>query len=76
MGGGKAKRPKVPPAVKPPPLPPPAPVPELLDEEAQQKERARRRQRLAAKGRAGTILTEGGLGESSTGKATLLGGAL
>ena len=57
-----------------PPSPPPTPV--TLDEEVLQKERARRRQRLAASGRAGTILTEGGLGTSNTGKQTLLGGKL
>lgn len=73
--GGKVKQPAIPPAVQPPPVPAPAPTPETLDEETLQKQRARRRQKLAARGRAGTILTEGGLGED-TGKSTLLGGAL
>ena len=75
MGGG-TKKPTIPPAVEPPALAPPAPTPEMLDDEALQKQRARRRQKLAARGRAGTILTEGGLGEPNTGKSTLLGGSL
>lgn len=74
--GSKPKKAKIPPATPIAALPPPPPVPELLDEDVIQKERARRRQKLAARGRAGTILTEGGLGSAQTGKATLLGGAL
>lgn len=69
MGG--ARRAKVP----PPAAPAPSPVP--LDVEALEKERSRRRQRLRQRGRAGTILTSGGLGtsESEERKGTLLGGA-
>lgn len=74
-GGGRAKKPSIPPAPLPPPKPSPVPTPVLLDEEVLQKQKAKRRQRIMARGRAGTILTEGGLG-AETGKATLLGGAL
>ena len=69
MGG--AKRAKVP----PPADPTPSPVP--LDVETLQKDRDRRRQRLQKFGRAGTILTGGGLGSSGnteSSKGTLLGG--
>jgi hypothetical protein len=60
-----------------PKRPDPVPTPVQLDEEVLQKERARRRQRLRQLGRAGTILTEGGLGGADTAsqKGTLLGGA-
>ena len=69
--GGSPRRAKMPPA------PPPAPTPEPLDDEALQKERAQRRQRLKSSGRAGTILTEGGLGgEPNIGRQTLLGGSV
>jgi hypothetical protein len=44
--------------VRIPPSPPPSPTPTQLDEEFQSKERAKRRQRITAAGRAGTILTE------------------
>lgn len=67
MGG--SKRAKVPPA------PAPAPRPVALDIEALEKDRERRRQKLRLFGRAGTILTEGGLGETASKKGTLLGGA-
>ncbi len=67
---GKGGRPKIPAPT------PAAPTPEPLDEVTIQKQRSKRRQRLAAAGRAGTILTEGGFGVSDTGKSTLLGGAL
>ena len=71
MGGSKAKRAKVP----PPAAPVPSPVP--VDVEVLEKERARRRQRLRQFGRAGTILTSGGLGtsEDASKKGTLLGGS-
>lgn len=60
-----------------PPRPVPSPTPEPLDEEAIRKDRERRRQRMNAAGRAGTILTEGGLGGSqAVGKQTLLGGSV
>ncbi len=74
--GGKQKvsRPVIPPPIKLPPTPDPVPTPEPLDEEAIQKSRAKRRQRLAARGRAGTILTEG-LGGQKEG-SSLLGGGL
>ena len=48
-----------PPEVKIPPTPAPAPTPTSLDESVLQKERARRRQRINAAGRQGTILTGG-----------------
>jgi hypothetical protein len=75
MGG--AKRAKVPPA----PAPTPSPVP--LDVETLEKQRSRRRQRIRQFGRAGTILTSGGLGTSEDAskkvaeliKGTLLGGS-
>lgn len=71
MGGGKVRRARIPPAQ----APVPSPVP--LDVEVLEKERAQRRQRLRQAGRAGTILTQGGLGtsEAETGRGTLLGGA-
>lgn len=56
-----------------PKAPPPiaiAPTPRALDEEVTQRDRDRRRQRLAAAGRGGTILTQG---QPLTGQATLLG---
>lgn len=43
-----------------------------LDEEVKQKDRDRRKQRIAAAGRAGSILTQG-QGLADTGKATILG---
>ncbi len=50
----------------------PAPTPQAVDEEATAKERDKRRQRIAAAGRGGTILTQGRpLGQS--GSATILG---
>jgi hypothetical protein len=46
-----------------------------LDEDVLEKERSRRMQRLRQFGRAGTILTEGGLGSSQASRTgTLLGG--
>ena len=65
MGG--ARRAKIPTAA----APVPSPVP--LDVETVEKERARRRQKIRQFGRAGTILTSGGLGSSD--KGTLLGGS-
>jgi hypothetical protein len=67
--GGKPKRPRIPPAASP------APTPEQVDEEILQKDRAKRKQRLAQAGRGGTILTGGGLG-GEKGKQTLLGGKM
>lgn len=66
---GHSKRAKIPPA------PAPAPRPVAIDVEAIEKDRERRRQKLRQFGRAGTILTEGGLGELGSKKGTLLGGA-
>ena len=61
--------------VKIPPTPSPAPTPTLLDEDALQKERARRRQRINAAGRQGTILTGGSvLGSPAQTGSSLLGG--
>ena len=51
----------------------PAPSPVPLDIEALEKERAKRRQKIRQKGRAGTLLT-GGLGTTGEDKGTLLGG--
>ncbi|KKN70119.1 hypothetical protein LCGC14_0434440 [marine sediment metagenome] len=64
-----------PPEVKIPPLPAPAPAPTPLDQATLQKERARRRQRINAAGRQGTILTGGSVlgGPGQTG-SSLLGG--
>ena len=69
--GGSPKRAKILPA------PPPSPTPVQVDVETLEKERSRRRQRLRQFGRAGTILTSGGLGtsESESQKGTLLGGS-
>lgn len=71
FGGGGGKK-----AAPPPPPPPPAPTPVQVDEEILQKQRAKRRQRLQAAGRAGTILTAGGLGDPNVGRNTLLGGSV
>jgi len=54
-------------------LPAPPPTPVSLDVKAREKSLARRRQKSRQRGRAGTILTGGGLGSSGQG-ATLLGG--
>ena len=62
------------PSVKIPPAADPVPTPEQFDRETLEKQRTKQRQRLAAAGRAGTILTEGSLGTPSLSKATLLGG--
>lgn len=61
-----------PPEVKIPPTPAPVAAPTPLDEATLQKERARRRQRINAAGRQGTILT-GGSVLGGTG-SSLLGG--
>ncbi len=60
-------------ASKPKPIAPVAvaPTPRALDEEVKQKDQARRRQRIAAAGRGGTILTEGQ--PLASGNASLLG---
>ncbi len=60
-------------ASKPKPIPPVAvaPTPRALDEEVRQKDQARRRQRIAAAGRGGTILTQGQ--PLASGNASLLG---
>ena len=61
--------------IKIPPTPAPSPTPTSLDEEALQKERARRRQRINASGRGGTILTGGSaLGTPRTTSSSILGG--
>ena len=56
----------------------PTPDPVPVDVEVLQKQRERRRQRIRQAGRAGTIITEGGLGgtQAPVKKATLLGGEL
>ncbi len=54
-----------------PPTPAPVPTPRELDEEVKIKDAARRRQRIAAAGRGGTILTQGQ--SLASGSATLLG---
>ncbi len=74
MGGlGGGKRAKISQVAKQDPVPSPVP----LDVEVLEKERARRRQRIRQFGRAGTILTAGGLGtsEAASKKGTLLGGS-
>lgn len=71
MGGGKPDRPVI-------PVQDPVPSPVPLDVEVLEKERARRRQRIRSMGRAGTILTQGGLGSVGQPEArigTLLGGS-
>jgi len=57
LGGSSKPAPVVTPA--PPPLPPPVPTPQELDSDVAQKDRDRRRQKIAQAGRAGTILTQG-----------------
>ena len=69
--GGSDKKAKVPAPIAPPPTPPPAPRPQELDSDIAQKDRDKRRQRIAAAGRGGTILTQGQT--LSSGNATLLG---
>ena len=49
----------------------PTPTPRQLDEEVKLKDDAKRRQRIAAAGRSGTILTQGQ--SLSSGNATILG---
>lgn len=61
-GGSKPKAPK--PAA-------PIPQPVALDDQVQQKDRDRRRAKIAAAGRGGTILTQGQT--LASGNATLLG---
>lgn len=56
--------------VKAPPLIAPTATPKEVDEAVRAKDIERRRQRIAAAGRAGTILTPN---TAETGKATLLG---
>ncbi|GAG52017.1 unnamed protein product [marine sediment metagenome] len=70
MGGGQPDRPKF-------PVQDPVPSPVPLDVEVLEKERARRRQKVRSMGRAGTILTQGGLGgsDTETQRGTLLGGS-
>ena len=67
MGGmfSKPKTPKAPAPVAP------APRPAELDDDVRQREQDRRRQRISAAGRQGTILTEGQT--LSSGKSTILG---
>ena len=68
---GGSKKAKVPDPIAPPPTPPPAPTPVELSSDVAQKDRDRRRQKIAAAGRGGTILTQGQT--LSSGNATLLG---
>ncbi len=58
-------------APKPPPPPAPAPRPQEINEDIKLKDQARRRQRIKAGGREGTILTQGQ--SLASGQATLLG---
>lgn len=44
---------------KAPPIPDPTPTVRMVDEEIKQRDQDRRRQRISAAGRAGTILTQG-----------------
>lgn len=65
IGGGK--KPEI------APLPSPVPTPEEIDVEAQRKGDALRRKLAARKGRRGTIITEGTLGEPIGRASTILG---
>lgn len=67
FGGGKKK-------TTLPAQPDPAPTPQQVDIEAQRKAEDIRKKLHARTGRAGTILTEGGLGTAEIGKSILLGG--
>lgn len=69
FGGGRKK-------VRLPAEPSSAPTPEQIDIEAQRKAEDIRRKLKARAGRAGTILTEGGLGMAEIGKNVLLGGGV
>ena len=71
LGLGSSDRPKPLPPPAPPPVPDPAPTPVEASGDAEQKARDKRRQRIAAAGRQGTILTSGQ--SLSSGSATLLG---
>ena len=63
LGGGSKAKKIAPVAI--------APTPREIDEDVRQKDQAKRRQRIAAAGRGGTILTSGqGL---ASGNASLLG---
>ena len=62
FGGSKPKAPK--PAA-------PIPQPVALDDQVQQKDRDRRRAKIAAAGRGGTILTQG---QSLSSRGSTLGG--
>ncbi len=57
-------------SAKPPPVPDPTPTVVEVDEGVKAKDAERRRQRIQAAGRGGTILTQTNQG---TGSATLLG---
>jgi len=59
---------------KAPPIPDPTPTVREVDEDVKQKDQARRRQRIAAAGRGGTILTQGAP-LAGTQSASLLGRA-
>ena len=71
FGGSKKKNKDIPQVAAPEPIKPVAPAarPEELD--TAQRDRDKRRQRIAAAGRGGTILTNGQ--SLSSGSATLLG---
>ena len=56
---------------KPAPPPAPTPMPGKIDEKARQKDQDKRRQRIVAAGRQGTILTEGQT--LSSGSSSILG---
>ena len=67
MTGGGTSKPKL------PPEPAPIPTPESIDIQAAQAGEARRRRLSAKRGRRGTILTEGELGDVDIARKTLLG---
>ena len=71
FGGGKKK--DIPKVAAPEPIKAvdPRPLPEELNADAAQRDRDKRKQRIAAAGRGGTILTQGQT--LSSGNATLLG---
>ena len=69
FGGSKKK--DIPKVVAPEPIKPVAPAPRPEEIDTAQRDRDKRRQRIAAAGRGGTILTQGQT--LSSGNATLLG---
>ena len=74
FGGGKKA--KVPEPIAPIPEKAAAPRPEELNSDIAQKDRDKRRQKIAAAGRGGSILTQGqtlASGSAPSGNSTLLG---